>query len=60
MAISIEFGLSLNNVCNVICDDKNSQFFVKYCRFEFKNVIALHKTHLCGDVARQKINNLRN
>ena len=43
MAISIEFGLSLNNVCNVICDDKNSQFFVKYCRFEFKNVIALYK-----------------
>ena len=42
MAISIEFGLSLNNVCNVICDDKNSQFFVKYCRFEFKNVIALY------------------
>ena len=43
MAISIEFGLSLNNVCNVICDDKNSQFFVKYCRFEFRNVIALYK-----------------
>ena len=44
MAISIEFGLSLNNVCNVICDDdKNSQFFVKYCRFEFKNVIALYR-----------------
>ena len=44
MAISIEFGLSLNNVCNVICDDdKNSQIFVKYCRFEFKNVIALYR-----------------
>ena len=43
MAISIEFGLSLNNVCNVICDDENSQFFVKYCRFEFRNVIALYK-----------------